>query len=89
MQMDKVYLKPTVGESVNVKENTDFSCTEADSPVDGLVYPTLSGRAEGFKTTDSLTVKKVIPFPGQSWKALVQHSDGRLLWLSDWQIAEK
>lgn len=85
----KVYLMPTVGEVVSFKEDQEFSCTTADSPVDGIFYPTLSGRAEGFKAGEPVFVRKILPFPQQSWKVLVQHADGRMVWASDWQIAEK
>ena len=81
-----VYPKPAIGSKVTLARQSWCSYTTADSPIDGIMLPTLSGKAEPFPAGTELEVLKLIPFPKETWKALLKHHDGRLCYMSEWEI---
>lgn len=81
----RIYPVPALGTTVRNKE-TERSLTKADQPLDGIIYPCLSVYGADFPAGTELEVMKIIPFPKSSWKVLVKHKDGRMVYLADWQL---
>lgn len=83
---EKVYPRPEIGSKVTLARKSLCSYTIFDSPLDGIMLPTLSGKAEPWPAGTELEVVKYIPFPKGTWKVLVRHTDGRVCYMADWEI---
>jgi len=85
--MSKIYPVPVYGSKVVIAQDSNASYTNTDTD-DKLFYPTLSGRMDPFPAGTELEVMQIVHFPKNTWKALLKHTDGRLIYMADWEINE-